>query len=194
MRRLPIYILVDTSGSMKGYPIERVRAWLSEMIITLRKDPYAIEVVYISIITFDKDANLLLPLSELESVQLPNIDTVDSNTANLGAALKMLCERIDVEVNKRTPEQKGDWSPFLFILTDGKQDFNQVISRKKLKIARIVACVMDNTANIESIRQLADHVVCLDFMDSAFQKCFSNVIMEYFYGTHRHWPVWNVLK
>ena len=31
-RRLPVYILIDTSGSMKGEPIESVKVGLSDMI------------------------------------------------------------------------------------------------------------------------------------------------------------------
>lgn len=52
MRHLPVYILIDTSGSMKGEPIESVKVGLPDMIAALRLDPYALETVCISIITF----------------------------------------------------------------------------------------------------------------------------------------------
>lgn len=48
-RRLPVYILIDTSGSMKGEPIESVKVGLSDMIASLRLDPYALETACISI-------------------------------------------------------------------------------------------------------------------------------------------------
>lgn len=32
MRRLPVYLLLDTSGSMKGEPIESVKVGLEAMI------------------------------------------------------------------------------------------------------------------------------------------------------------------
>ena len=70
MRHLPVYILIDTSGSMKGEPIESVKVGLADMIATLRQDPYALETVCISIITFDRDVNQVLPLTELENFQL----------------------------------------------------------------------------------------------------------------------------
>jgi uncharacterized protein YegL len=54
MRRLPVYLLIDTSGSMKGEPIESVKVGIESMLATLRQDPYALETVHISIITFDK--------------------------------------------------------------------------------------------------------------------------------------------
>ena len=78
MRHLPVYILIDTSGSMKGEPIESVKVGLSDMIATLRQDPYALETVCISIITFDREVNQILPLTELADLQIPNIITPDS--------------------------------------------------------------------------------------------------------------------
>ena len=56
-RRLPVYILIDTSGSMKGEPIESVKVGLADMIASLRLDPYALETACISIITYDKEVN-----------------------------------------------------------------------------------------------------------------------------------------
>ena len=65
MRRLPVYILIDTSGSMYGEPIEAVKNGLSIMLSTLTSDPYALETAYLSIITFDGTAHQVLPLTEI---------------------------------------------------------------------------------------------------------------------------------
>ena len=178
MRHLPVYILIDTSGSMKGEPIESVKVGLADMIATLRQDPYALETVCISIITFDKDVNQVLPLTELENLQLPNIITPDAGPTHMGRALKMLCDKIDVEVIKGTPEQKGDWRPLLFLLTDGKpsdiQDYNQIIPRVKgLNFASIVACAAGPQAKTEPLQKLTDQVFRLDTMDAtSFKKFF----------------------
>ena len=64
-KRLPVYILIDTSGSMKGEPIESVKVGLSDMIASLRLDPYALETPCISIITFNSNVNQILPLTDL---------------------------------------------------------------------------------------------------------------------------------
>lgn len=178
MRHLPVYILIDTSGSMKGEPIESVKVGLADMIATLRQDPYALETVCISIITFDREVNQILPLTELENLQLPNIVTPDSGPTHMGAALKMLCDRIDSEVRKGTMEQKGDWRPLLFLLTDGKpsdiQDYNQIIPLvKNLNFASIVACAAGPQAKVEPLQKLTDQVFRLDTMDAtSFKKFF----------------------
>lgn len=163
---------------MKGEPIESVKVGLADMLATLRQDPYALETVCISIITFDRDVKQILPLTELEELQLPNIVTPDSGPTHMGAALNLLCDKIDVEVQKGTSEQKGDWRPLLFLLTDGKpsdiQEYNQVLSRvKELNFASIVACAAGPQAKTEPLQKLTDQVFRLDTMDAtSFKKFF----------------------
>ena len=58
MRRLPVYLLLDCSGSMYGEPIEAVKNGVQVLVSTLRQDPYALETAYLSIITFDSVPNM----------------------------------------------------------------------------------------------------------------------------------------
>lgn len=50
-RRLPVYLLIDTSGSMRGEPVESVNVGLRAMQTSLRQNPYAIETVHLSVTT-----------------------------------------------------------------------------------------------------------------------------------------------
>ena len=117
MRRLPVYLLLDTSGSMYGEPIEAVKNGVQTLISTLRSDPYALETAYISIITFNSSAQQVTPLTELAAFQQPIIDA--SGCTALGGALDLLAKKIDSEITKTTVEVKGDWRPLVFIMTDG---------------------------------------------------------------------------
>lgn len=177
MRRLPVYLLIDTSGSMKGEPIESVKVGLEAMIASLRQDPFALESVNMSIITFDSSVNQLLPLTELENLQLPEIVTPDSGPTHLGAALELLCKVVDKEVRLSTPDRKGDWMPLLFIMTDGKpsdiQLYNQMIPEvKKRHFASIIACAAGMHARTEPLKLLTDQVYSLDTVDSSTFKQF----------------------
>lgn len=177
MRRLPVYLLIDTSGSMKGEPIESVKVGLEAMVASLRQDPFALESVNISIITFDSVVKQLLPLTELENLQLPEIVTPDSGPTHLGAALELLCRMVDKEVQLSTTERKGDWMPLLFVMTDGKpsdiQLYNQMIPEvKKRHFASIIACAAGMHAKVEPLKLLTCQVYSLDIVDSSTFKQF----------------------
>ena len=64
MRRLPVYLLLDTSGSMHGEPIEAVKNGVQTLLTTLKQDPYALETAYVSVITFDSSARQAVPLTD----------------------------------------------------------------------------------------------------------------------------------
>ena len=119
MRRLPVYILLDTSGSMRGEPIHSVNVGLQSMLSALRQDPYALESVHLSIITFDLEAKVYLPLTPLDQVQLNNIDVPSAGATFMGAALELLAEQVSHQIQKSSDEIKGDWRPLLFVMTDG---------------------------------------------------------------------------
>src|SRR5690606_13856183 len=119
IRRLPVYLLLDTSGSMRGEPIQSLKVGVQSLVSTLRQDPHALESVYLSIITFDVQARVIAPLQSLEQFQTPLIECPQSGPTMTGAALELLCRCVDREVRQSTPTQKGDWRPIAFLMTDG---------------------------------------------------------------------------
>lgn len=173
MRRLPVYLLLDCSGSMYGEPIEAVKNGVQVLVSTLRQDPYALETAYLSIITFDSNAKQVSPLTELSAFQQPNIQA--SGCAALGEALALLAQRADQEVVKTTAEQKGDWKPLVFIMTDGEptDDLNKGLAEfKKRKWGMVVACAAGAGANTDTLKKITECVVSLDTADSATIKAF----------------------
>jgi len=168
MRRLPVYLLLDTSGSMSGEPIEAVKNGVQVMISSLRQNPQAIETAFISVITFDNAAQQIIPLTDLASFQM--VDLRATGVTALGDALRMVAHKIDTEVAKTTTEQKGDWKPLVFIMTDGipTDDWQSGLNEfKKRKTAFTVACAAGSGADTSILKQITENVVSLDTADSA---------------------------
>lgn len=179
MRRLPVYLLIDTSGSMRGEPIQSVNVGLQALVGSLRQDPHALESVYLSIITFDREVSVAVPLTALDEFQLPEILTPESGPTHLGRALELLCTQLDAEVVQSTPDQKGDWLPLLFVMTDGSPSdlavFNaQVTEIKARHFAQIIGCAAGPKAKEQFLKEFSTHVVSLDVTDSStFSSFFS---------------------
>lgn len=179
MRRLPVYILVDTSGSMRGEPIESVRVGLNDMLAMLRQDPYALETVWISVITFAREVRQLVPLTALDKLQMPRIEVAESGPTFTGQSLELLCQCYDKEVVTGSATQKGDWMPLLFLLTDGKpsdvQLYDKQVERVKSRaFGCIVACAAGPKAKVDPLRLLTMNVYSLDTLSgTSFKQFFS---------------------
>lgn len=173
MRRLPVYLLLDTSGSMSGEPIEALKNGVQMLVSTLRQDPYALETSFLSVITFDTQAKQVSTLTELATFQAPSIAA--SGTTALGAALALLAERIEIEVAKTTANSKGDWKPIVFIMTDGSptDDWWKGLDKlKKVRTGIIVACAAGQAADTTVLKQITEVVVQLNTADSNTIKAF----------------------
>ena len=169
IRRLPVYLLLDCSGSMMGEPIEAVRQGVKALLSELKGDPQALETAYLSVITFDSSARQVIPLTELMQFQEPELKA--SGATALGGALNVLMECVNSEVRKSSETQKGDWRPLVFILTDGAptdvEAFGQAAQALKgMKAANIVACAAGSRADTTYLRQFTENVLMMNTLSA----------------------------
>lgn len=158
---------------MHGEPIEAVKNGVEILISSLRQDPYALETAYLSIISFDTTARQLMPLTEISMFQPPQLQA--TGTTQLGDALALLATKIDQEVQKTTPDARGDWKPLVFIMTDGAPTDDWEIGFEKLKQVKtgmIIACAAGHNADTTILKQITEVVVELATADSNAIKAF----------------------
>ena len=170
-RRLPVYLLIDSSGSMIGEPIHSVNVGISAMLSSLRDEPHALESVYLSLITFDSNVKELTPLTSLEH-QIDDIQLPRSGATHLGEALAFVADKVRSNVIKSTGDIKGDFRPMLFIMTDGSPSdlmaFRESLPKiRESQFSEIVACAAGPKANKDYLLQITKNVVVLENMDSS---------------------------
>ena len=171
-RRLPVYILIDTSGSMRGEPVLSVNVGIQAMLNSLRQDPYALESVHLTIITFDNEARVTLPMTPISDVQFTGVTIPGPGATFTGAALEELIACIDRDVRHSSENVKGDWRPLVFLMTDGGPSdlyaYRQAIPElKRRNPGSIIACAAGPKAKAEFLSELTDQVVSLDTLDEA---------------------------
>jgi len=175
MRRLPIFFVIDVSESMVGDPIKQVEEGLRSIVTELKKDPYALETAFISIIVFAGKAKTLVPLTDIVSFYPPRF-SIGAGTG-YGNAFKHLISEINNNVKKATHESKGDWKPVIYFMTDGNPTDNYVIDlglweqNWKDKSNTVVVSIGDN-ADQSILKRISNNVLSFDDSDVESYKEF----------------------
>lgn len=175
--RLPIYILIDCSGSMIRL-MPTVQSSLGKIVSVLKYDQRAAEPggageAYISLIPFNDDA-WQTPLTGLRDFQLPVLQALGKT--QLGMALQKLNAALDHDLvpNQEQPDgstQYGDYRPLVFLITDGApskpnpahpeqvdwQPQARILrSRRSPRPLHIVALAIGPEADVAVLQQIAD--------------------------------------
>lgn len=144
-RRLPVYLLVDISGSMTGTGIAGVNQGLQQFKREAMDVQEAVETMYVGIITFETNAQFETNgLVSIVDFIPPTLST--GGTTNLGEAFDILNNSLDNDIKANIPggKEKGDYKPLIFVLTDGVPDSgweyskNKIMNRVKNKLVNII--------------------------------------------------------
>ncbi len=185
VRRLPVYLLLDCSGSMAGDPILAVNAGLDMIYQLLMADPQALETVHLSLICFSSgvDQYRLVSLDQFQPPQL-----TASGTTALGEALRILVQSIEQDLILNTPTQRGDFRPLVFLLTDGEPTDNYrdaVYRLQQLSGSRkptIVALGCGSAVNSAMLHEVTSNVFLMHNVSpeaiKAFFKWISGSIVQ----------------
>lgn len=125
-RPLPIFVLADTSGSMRGEKINELNLALREMVKSLNDADDIRGKFQLSIITFGGEVKLIQPLEDCNTISLNELDAAGKTP--MGEAFDMVCDMIEDHdiVSSRA------YTPTIVLISDGlPTDCSEEMYRRK---------------------------------------------------------------
>lgn len=114
-RTLPVFLLVDTSGSMSGEKIGTVNTAIREMLATLCSIKNPKGIIKVCIVTFGASgAAILKPLSEIEPEDAYELSAYGGTP--MGSAFEELSDLLE----DRSVVSSRDYTPTAILISDGR--------------------------------------------------------------------------
>ena len=126
MRRLPVFFVLDCSESMIGENLKRMNDGLQKIVSDLRKDPHALETVWVSVIAFAGIARTIVPLHDIVSFYPPRLPV--GGGTNLATALRELTTQIDSQVRRWKKKVTGSQLSTYLLTADRQMTFQLRLS------------------------------------------------------------------
>ena len=151
--RQPVYFLIHNHNDIYGPNSVAIQNGICSLIASIRQCPYALEDLWISIITYGGGwnssfgAQQIIPLQNLDEFDNNKLDLIDGKGGlnTLGAAISLLCECIDKEVISNSSRGKpfNDDLPHIIIVCSDKPDDDVDFALKEInkrKIGAVIIC------------------------------------------------------
>lgn len=127
--RCPCILLLDTSGSMYGEPINQLNQGLKEFQKQLAQDELAAKRVEVSVVSFNSEVEVLNNFETANSFNAPTLNT--RGCTEMGRAIEVAINMLE----KRKADYKSNgisyYRPWIFLITDGAptDDVTRAISK-----------------------------------------------------------------
>lgn len=168
-------LLVDTSGSMNGDPINQLNEGLKVFQEDIRNDVLASLRTEIAIVTFDSSVNLIQDFITADEFVAPelSVEGITSMGAGLDYALQLVENRKNIYKTNAVPYYR----PSIFLITDGeptddieaaKQALHQAVNSDRVIFYPIGVA----GANFDVLRNLSPKIPPLRLKGLSFKEFF----------------------
>lgn len=177
--RIACALLLDTSASMGGEPIDQLNRGFALFCEEIKNDELAKKRAEITVITFGGLAQVVIPFTEGRDLYAQILEPTGGTP--MGAALNLALDQL--EAQKQAYKQAGleYYRPWLFVLTDGAptdgQEFSDAAARlRNAEAARKVSVFgigVGQAANLDQLRILSAQRAPVRLEGLSFREFFS---------------------
>jgi uncharacterized protein YegL len=116
--RCPCVLLLDTSGSMQGAPIEALNRGLQTFKDDLMRDPVAPKRVEVAIVTFDDDVNVVQDFIIADRFEAPKLEC--QGMTHMAAGINTALDLVQARKDRYNQSGIPYYRPWVFMITDGR--------------------------------------------------------------------------
>lgn len=116
--RCPCVLLLDTSGSMKGEPIDALNKGLQAFKTDLGKDPLAARRVEIAVVTFDNEIKVVQDFVTVDNFNPPVLDA--QGQTFMGGGIQKALDLVQARKTQYRANGVAYYRPWVFMITDGE--------------------------------------------------------------------------
>jgi uncharacterized protein YegL len=156
--RCPCILLLDTSYSMSGAPIDALNAGLHAFKADLSSDSLAAKRVEVAIVSFGGKVITQCEFITADQFQPPSLSA--SGDTPMGKAIVQAVDMVSREKDKYRAAGIAYYRPWIFLITDGVPTDDWSAASKKIKEGEdgkkfAFFCVGVGNANVDVLKQIA---------------------------------------
>jgi len=116
--RCPCVLLLDTSGSMQGAPLDAMLAGLEAFRFDLAVDPLAARRVEIAVVAFDNRIRVVQDFVPPDRFDIPFLSA--EGMTHVGAAIDKALDMVEERKARYRAYDVAYYRPWIFLVTDGE--------------------------------------------------------------------------
>lgn len=116
--RCPCVLLLDTSGSMQGDPLEAMLAGLEAFRFDLAVDPLAARRVEVAVVAFDNRIQVVQDFVSPDRFEIPFLNA--EGMTHVGAAIEKALDMVEERKARYRAYDVAYYRPWIFLVTDGE--------------------------------------------------------------------------
>ncbi|HEV2149830.1 MAG TPA: VWA domain-containing protein [Longimicrobiaceae bacterium] len=116
--RCPCVLLLDTSGSMDGRPIQALQDGIDAFRYDVQLDPVSVRRVEVAVVTFDTEVHVVQDFMQPDRLELPAL--VASGRTHMAAGIQAALDLVEARKAAYRAHDVAYYRPWVFMITDGE--------------------------------------------------------------------------
>jgi uncharacterized protein YegL len=165
IRRMPFYLLIDTSRSQEGATIQALEQVIQFLRNELLALPQAIEMVHMGVITFGGVPQDLVPLTPVAEFTAPHLEA--KGATMLGGGLRLLRQALERDIISSTFDKRGDYKALVFLCVASvpedswQADWVDLLAQCENQLGNVIVFGCGDDVDLKSLELMTPNVLAM---------------------------------